>query len=461
MYKAASLIAFLLCIHLLHGQSAADTSVSGKINDYLISANLAYKFNGTALIAEKGKTLLCRGYGLKNTSTHALNDTNSIFRIGSLTKSFTSVIILKLQEEGKLSVQDKISQFFPDYPKGDNITIEHLLTHTSGIYNYTDDISEADTNIICYPVSKARVLQLFERKKLAFRPGTKFEYDNSDYFLLGMIIEKVTGLPYEKVVRDKIFTPLQMTHSGFDFRNLADTHKVTGYVVFTKEKTITEPVVDSTVYYAGGAMYSTVGDLYKWAAAIGTHRLLSDASQQQAFTNFHQNNYGYGFFVDSLYGRNYIRHSGGALGLMSDYVYFPKEDVIILLLNNFGNYGQSLFPVAAGIASIVFHLPYSNWQTDTSNIRLSTDLLAAYAGTYQYDKAHRLIVAFSDSCLYVEATNPKDLLPKVRLYALTQHVFFMKEAQLKFSFLTDERNIPQALYTYIVEAKKEEWKKIK
>jgi len=413
------------------------------------------------MIARDGKVLLHKSYGLKNTSKQTMNDTNCIFQIGSMTKSFTSMIILKLREEGLLSVHDKLSRFIPDYPGGGKITIENLLTHTSGIHNYTDDISEADTNIICYPVSKERVLQQFENKKPEFKPGTKFEYNNSAFFLLGMVIEKATGMQYERVVRDMIFTPLQMNHSGFDFRNLPDTNKVTGYVIFSKDTSIAEPVVDSTVYYSAGAIYSTTGDLYRWASAIANRRLLSSESWQQAFMNFHKNNYGYGFFVDSLYGRKYIRHSGGALGLMSEYLYFPDEEVIVLLLNNFGNYGGSLFPVASGIASIVFHLPYSNWQRDTSTLRLTKAILESYAGTYEYSKEHRLIVTLIDSSLYVEATNPKDKLPRVRLYALDKNKFYMKEAQLKFSFLAGEQGIPQTLYTYIVEEKREEWKKIK
>jgi CubicO group peptidase (beta-lactamase class C family) len=461
MAKPLLLIPFLIITSSLFGQKVTDTSISANIDNYLLSANLVYKFNGTALIAQNGKIILHKSYGLKKTSSHTLNDTNCIYQIGSMTKSFTSIVILKLQEEGVLSIHDKLSKFFPDYPNGDKITIENLLTHTSGIYNYTDDISEADTNVICYPVSRQRVLEQFENKKAEFKPGAKFEYNNSAFFLLGMVIEKATGKQYERAVRDMIFTPLQMNHSGFDFRNLADTNKVTGYVVFAKDTSIAEPVVDSTVYFSAGAIYSTTGDLYKWATAIAHHQLLSEESWQQAFMNFHNNNYGYGFFVDSLYARKYIRHSGGALGLMSDYLYFPKEEVIVLLLNNFGNYGGSLFPVASGIVSIVFHLPYSNWQTDTSTVRLNRTILESYTGTYEYNKEHRLIVTFSDSGLSVEATNPKDKLPKVRLYALTKNTFYMREAQLKFSFVTGGQDIPRALETYIVEGKKEEWKKIK
>lgn len=212
------------------GQKATDTLIIKRLDEYLASANAANKFNGTALIAKRGKILLNRGYGFKNVSNHSLNDTNTIFQIGSITKSFTSIVILKLQEEGQLSVNDKLSKFFPDYPKSNKITIKNLLTHTSGIYDYTDDIGEEDTAIVCYPVSKERVLEVFKNRKLKFSPGKRFEYNNSAYFLLGMIIEKVAGKPYETVVRNLIFNLLQMNHSGFDFKNLNDTNKAQGYV---------------------------------------------------------------------------------------------------------------------------------------------------------------------------------------------------------------------------------------
>ena len=454
-------IFFLFFPYAIFGQERTDSSIATVLDNYLTSANQISKFNGTALIAQNGTILLKKGYGFKNTSTHSLNDTNTIFQIGSLTKSFTSIVILKLQEEGKLSVNDKLSKLLPDYPNGDKITIENLLTHTSGIHNYTEDISEQDTNIICYPVTRQRVLDVFENRKLEFKPGTKFAYNNSAFFLLGMIIEKVTGLQYESVVRKLIFEPLGMSHSGFDYKNLADTNKAQGYVIFARDTSREARVADSTVYFSAGAIYSTAGDLYKWATAISNHQLLNDSSWRQAFANYHNNNYGYGFFVDSVHHKSYIRHSGGGLGLMSDYVYFPKENLIIILLNNFGNYGQSLFPLAVGISSIVFHLPYAKWTSDPAAVKLDESQLRKYVGTYEYNADHRLIVTFKNGNLFIEATNPKDHLPRLKLYALNETNFYIKEAQLKFGFVNDATNAPVKLMTYVVEEEKEDWKKIK
>src|SRR5450755_3790732 len=235
----SKVLLFLLCLSFnlsLIGQQTTDLSISQKLDEYFNSANAVNKFNRAALISENGKILLEKGYGLKNASAGLINDTNTLFQIGSITKSFTAITILKLQEEGKLSVYDKLNKFFPDFPKGDKITIQNLRTHTSGLHNYTDIIGEEDSAIVCYPIAKERVLESFEHNGLLFKPGTKFEYNNSGYFLLGMIIEKVTGKQYETVVREIIFNPLRMTQSGFDHKKVESINKAQGHIILNKDR---------------------------------------------------------------------------------------------------------------------------------------------------------------------------------------------------------------------------------
>ena len=451
-------VLFATCLFInlsLVGQQTTGLTISQKLDEYLNSANAVYKFNGSALIAKKGTILLAKGYGFKNVSAHLRNDTSTIFQIGSITKSFTAIVILKLQEEGKLSVYDKLNKFFPGFPKGDKITIQNLLTHTSGLHNYTDIIGEEDSAIVCYPVSRERVLEVFENKGLLFKPGKKFEYSNSGYYLLGMIIEKVTGKQYETVVREMIFDPLLMNQSGFDYKKADEINKAQGYIILNSDSVRTNRTVDSTVYYSAGSMYSSVTDLYKWIRAIADHKLLNDSSWQQAFTPF-KNKYGFGFFLDSLYGNSYVRHTGGLLGFTAEFIYYPKEDVTIILLNNVGNYGNSLFPVAAGITSIVFGLPYTNWKQPAAlNIEEAT--LRTFAGTYIFNADHKLVVSYENGHLFVRATNPKDMLPKVQLYAESENMFYMKEAQLRFEFVRDEKNDPVKLVTYNTNGKDAEW----
>ncbi len=199
------------------------------MDSYLISANKAFRFNGSALVARKGKVLLQKGYGWRNAITRMPNKSDTRFPILSITKPFTAIVILKLQEEGKLSVQDKLTKYFPDYPNGHKIKIHHLLTHSSGIYNYTEPVGTEDSALVNYPISRQKVLDIFVKAPVEFAPGKRYSYNNSGYFLLGLIIESVTGKPYETVVRELIFRPLNMANSGFDFLNLADSLKDKGY----------------------------------------------------------------------------------------------------------------------------------------------------------------------------------------------------------------------------------------
>jgi CubicO group peptidase (beta-lactamase class C family) len=333
------------------------------------------------------------------------------------------------------------------------------LTHTSGLHNYTDDIGEEDSAITSYPVTKERVLGAFENKGLLFKPGKKFEYNNSGYFLLGIIIEKVTGKQYETVAREMIFNPLQMTKSGFDFKRADIINKAQGYIILTKDSFRTNHTVDSTVYYSAGGMYSSVTDLYKWAQAIANHQLLNDSSWLETFTAF-KNNYGFGFYIDSLYGKSYLRHSGGLPGFTADFFYYPKEEVTIILLNNVGDYGNSLFPVAAGISSIVFGLPYTNWKQSAS-LNIGEASLKMFTGTYVFNAAHRMIVSLENGRLFIRDTNPKDMLPKVQLYAESENSFYIKEAQLRFEFVRDGNNNPIKLVTYNTNGKDNEWIKAK
>src|SRR5580698_113597 len=187
MKKTVLFLSIAVIIIKVHAQTP-----SQEINELLKQYTKQNSFNGVALVAQKGKILLEQGYGYKNATTKSLNDSNTVFQIGSITKQFTSAIILQLQEQHKLSVQDKLSKYIPDYPNSDSITIENLLTHTSGIYNYTNDDAYMQ-NTSATPIKLETLISLFKNKPLDFSPGTKYSYSNSGYVLLGYIIERITG----------------------------------------------------------------------------------------------------------------------------------------------------------------------------------------------------------------------------------------------------------------------------
>ncbi|HTQ64746.1 MAG TPA: serine hydrolase domain-containing protein [Puia sp.] len=317
---------FLSAIFVLQGVAQA---TNAKL-DTLISAYAHQKaFNGTVLVAQKGKILFEKGYGYKNKSEGTFNDVNTIFQIGSITKQFTSTIILQLAEKKQLNLQDRLSKYFPDFPKGDSITIEHLLTHTSGIYNYTNDGDFMKKNSE-KPISRDSLIARFKNKPLDFGPGTNWSYSNSGYILLGAIIEKVTGKSYFRVVRENIFRPLGMDHSGFDFTDLKSPDRAIGY---SRDFSMAVGIVDSSVSFAAGSIYSTVGDLYKWDRALYTGAVVSRASLEKAFTEY-KSSYGYGWFIRDAFGKKTVGHPGGITGFSSFMMRVPEDETFVILLSN-------------------------------------------------------------------------------------------------------------------------------
>jgi CubicO group peptidase (beta-lactamase class C family) len=456
MKKSISLF-LLIGINFCVTKAQTD-SITQKFDEYLLAANKVNKFNGNALIAQNGKILLQKSYGYKNFAAHVLNDSNTIFQIGSVTKQFTATIILKLQEEGKLSVNDKLDKYFPQFKYANKITIENLLTHTSGIYNYTADIDEKDSAIVCNPVDKQLALDIMFKHSLDFKPGTQFRYDNSGYYLLGLIIEKVTAKSYEQNVRDIIFAPLQMNHSLFDFKHSADTNIATGYQALNDsiQKEASAWRWDSTVSYAAGAIWSTTGDMYKWAQAIANKKILS-ADSWKAMLTPHLEKYGYGVFIDSVLGKQTISHGGGIPGFIAYLCYYPDEDVTIILLNNWGWFNDALNGINADLSAIIFHKPYE-LMSNHVGIKLSNDVLKNYIGQYNFDKKHHVYITLENEQLQMEA--PQGGLPKSPLFANDETNFYLKIINARIEFVKDaSRNITELIAHY--NGKDEVCKKVK
>jgi CubicO group peptidase (beta-lactamase class C family) len=383
-------------------------------------------FNGVVLIAQKGKILLEKGYGYKNAAAKTLNDSNTVFQIGSITKQFTSAIILQLQEQHKLFLQDKLSKYIPDYPKGDSITIENLLTHTSGIYNYTND-EEYVKNNIARQIKLEELIATFKNKPFDFSPGTEYRYSNSGYTLLGYIIEKVTGESYFTIVRENIFTPLKMNHSGFDFSNLKSANKATGYIKLSEKSTNPATIVDSSESYAAGSIYTTVGDLYKWDRALYTNSIMHDSSLQKTFTPY-KANYGYGWVIDSSYGKKVVMHSGEIFGFTSFIARIPSDEVCIILLDNKGSPG--LAKIAENINSILNQQPY-DYPKPRKEIKVDSSILKQYIGQYQLASNFIITISLEDGQVMLQATGQE----KNELFAEKENFFFMKLQDIQVEFI--------------------------
>lgn len=400
--------------------------VSEKI-DYLLQAYAAlYQFNGTALAYQKGKIILNKGYGMRNANEALENDRNTIFQLGSVTKQFTCAAILKLQAKGKLKVSDKLSKYFPFLSYGDKISVENLMTHTSGIYNYTSN-SNFMNNEATKPASREKVINLFKDMPLEFEPGTKFSYSNSGYSLLGYIIEDVTGRKYEEVVRELIFQPLRMDHSGFDFASLKNSNKAVGYLTYNAKLKLPAQLVDSTVSYSAGSMYSTTEDLLKWHKGLMNNQVLDSEQQKNAYSPF-RSNYGYGWTIDSIFGKRRIAHGGGIFGFISSFVRIPENDLCIILLCNSNS--ARLESIHPKILAILNDQPYE-LPRERKEISLAVPVLRQYAGEYEISEDRKLTVTVEDSSLMIQPTGQF----KLHAFAERENYFFLKVSDTQIEFV--------------------------
>ncbi len=356
-YFSILVLVFTLSINFIFSQSKEKL-----IDDLMIKYYNYYQFNGSVLVADKGKIIFEKGYGFANMEWQIPNTPDTKFKIGSITKQFTSMLIMQLVEKGKLRLNEKVSEIISDYPKknGDKITIHYLLTHTSGIPNYTD-FPDFFNKVSRNPYTPEELVKSFWDKDLEFEPGTKFNYSNSGYILLGYIIEKITGKPYAEVLNENIFEPLNMINSGYENFSEVLPKRASGYNRFIDQYS-NAPYLDSSVPFSAGGIYSTVEDLYKWDQALYSDKLLSQKNKEKMFTGFLDAfgmKYAYGWGVGKeLIGKDsiaIIRHGGSINGFNALLVRIINNQQLIVLLNNTGN--TNLNEIYENIKNILYRLP--------------------------------------------------------------------------------------------------------
>jgi CubicO group peptidase (beta-lactamase class C family) len=358
IYRIAFLLTFLTVFSL--PSYAQEKTV--KIDQFVSLHHQFGHFNGAALVADQGKVIYKKGFGLANMEWNIPNATDTKFRLGSITKQFTATLILQLVEQGKIKLDGKLIDYLPDYRKdtGEKITIHHLLTHTSGIPSYTG-LPGFFQNVSRNPFTVEDFVKKYTSGNLEFEPGSKFAYNNSGYFLLGAIIEKVTGKTYEQVLKETIFDPIGMKNSGYDNWKTILGKRATGYSD-TPRGYETAAYLDMSIPYAAGSLYSTVEDLYLWDQALYGDKILSPASKELMF-KANLNNYGYGFVMrKTQLGPNkfevpVIQHGGGINGFNTTLIRMVDQKRLVVLLDN-AEHGQFLDRIASGIMSILYDQPY-------------------------------------------------------------------------------------------------------
>lgn len=354
---------------------ADDASIAAAIDQAAEQAVAAGESPGLQVAVYKdGKPLLVKGYGLGNIELGTQVDNDSVFRIGSVTKQFTAAALLKLQEEGKLSLDDPLSDYYPDYPRAADVTLKQMLHHTSGIHSYTDDESFLAQAALTKTTDEWIAYFAKMPKHQDFEPGTDWYYSNTAYFLLGGIVEKVEGKPLADVLEARFFGPLKLDHTALDDERAIVPGRVAGYEGGPGKYRNAAPI-SMTIPGGAGAMRSTADDLAHWNAALFGGKVLAPASFAAMTAPGRLNNgatsgtamakaegmpageYGYALFLSDMEGHRKVAHGGGIFGFNSSLSEFPDDHVTVAVIANSIGKDLGARMVAQRIERIALELP--------------------------------------------------------------------------------------------------------
>ena len=371
--------ALLLGCSIAFCQSTADSSIAERIRAYLAPFVESGNFTGAVFVARGREILLREAYGMANYELQVPNSPETRFHIASVSKPFTAAAILQLQEQGRLNISDRVSRFVPDFPNGDKITLDHLLTHTSGIPNINDLPDYND--FARTPHTLQQLVAKFAGLPLEFQPGADYRYSNSNYNLLAFIIEKVSGQSYGEYIREHILLPAGMVTSGND----SDASRLIPYVASGYEPHgiggyEKAPYLDWSNKTGNGSLYSTLDDLSHFDRALNTDIILKPATREKYFVEGKGSRYGW--FIRKRSGHRVMSANGRSPGFTAELDRFSDDDVtIIVLSNSYASVSQD--PIAEALAAIVFgQEPSAPPQMHPAPVPQSA--LAAYAGEYQF-----------------------------------------------------------------------------
>jgi CubicO group peptidase (beta-lactamase class C family) len=382
-----------------HAASQSGTvkgEVGAKLNELLTRYEM-YGFSGTVLAAKDGKIILNRGYGLANRERNLSNGVETVFAIGSLTKQFTAAAILQLEAQGKLNTRDAASKYLGEFPQDKaGITLHHLLTHTSGLIS--DGAKEK------LPLERRdEYIEAVKRTKLRSAPGEKFSYSNVGYNLLAAVVEKVSGVPFEDYLEQKLFKPAGMKNTGFvGRRQWKEAVLAIGYepaaVGAGSVSRAETPQPSKWDDLGAGGILTTTGDLYRWCRALEGTSILAAESKKKLYTPF-LSDYAYGWEVKKTkQGTPAIQHAGDVLGQQSWLAFFPEEKLIIITLINNRMRWRTL--LATTLVSAAFGQPY---EIPPPLLAMETEALRRYSGRYELPTGGTIHAWISDGAFFIGA----------------------------------------------------------
>jgi len=462
---------YLFAIHFLfigyiYAQAPKPDPVQKSIDSLVLPHFQPNEPGVSILIARQGKIIYEKSFGSANIELNVPLQPGMVFKIGSVTKQFTAIGILQLVEQGKISLQDSIQKYINDFPsKGHTITIENLLTHTSGIKDYNDADTTHNPYIERQDFRPLQLIKSFNYWPLEFEPGTRYSYSNSGYVLLAYIIEKVSGESYHAYMEKNVLKAAGLTNTFYAGEKKIVPQRVNGY---TKDNGYYENTEyqSISIAYGCGDLMSSVEDLYKWNIAILSHQLVKKETLDKAFTPFRLKNgsytgYGYGWFIDSLPGTKCIHHEGQISGFIAVEKYFPAEDIYLAILTNLRsgedktNFSNERFRLFETISLIALG------KEIIKEIAVNDAILDSYIGTYEatFTKNQTLIIYKREGKLYADLSNGTGR--NMLLQAQSETKFFLpdiKHITTSLEFINENGHPVKLIVT---QDKKYEWRKIK
>ena len=449
-------ILFMLLAVFTLTAANAQKNYSKELDAYVMAYADVHGFSGNILVAQKGKIIYEKFLGQANREWQVANTADSRFLIGSLTKQFTAAAILQLEEKGKLSTEDKISRFFPDFPNGDRITLHMLLNHTSGLKSDSGD-SEPDVYKINpnIPIEELKdiLINIFKNTPLEFEPGTSWRYSNSGYVLLGYIIEQVSGETYRDYMYKNILQKAGMANTDLSSQSAIIPNFAFGYSLtpeFGWRKAKTTPF--NTGFSVGG-LYSTTHDLLKWNEALVSGKIIS----KKSFDKMHAPNHGqfgagYGIFVGESYDHHKMfDHQGALEGYNTFMARYPDDELCIIVLTN---KDTNLDFLPKTLAAIMFDkkivIP-----TKRMPVKVSNNLIGLYQGTYEGPELpFPLNVVEKDNKLYLRMHRDVELVPQ------SDNKFYINEPDVEIQIeFKEEKGKPSSIASFIAAGVKSEGKR--
>ena len=381
-----------------------------KLDRYFDSLKENNRFMGTISLSKGNELIYTRSIGFLDFENNILLDSNSKFRIGSISKTFTSVLILKSEEDGKLNLNDTIENFFPDLPNSEKITIENLLSHRSGIFNFTDSPEYIKYSI--HPKSREELIKIISNFDPVFKPGRRSEYSNSNYILLTIILEKLYSKNYSDILSEKITKPYELNNTYYGDKIDIKNNEAKSYMY--AGKWIPQDETDPSVPLGAGGIVSNPSDLAKFSYLLFSGKILKNQSLEKMKKINGQ--YGLGIFTIPFYKRTAFGHTGGIDGFSSIFAHFNDDEVSYALNSNGTNFNNNDISIA--VLSAVFDKPYEI-PTFSSYDYLPKDL-KELLGSYSSEEIPLIIeVTMEGSILMIQATGQ----PIISLEAVEKNNF--------------------------------------